>query len=68
LFAFDLLYLNGEPLLKETLKRRRELLWDSFVPIPGKFNFATFMNASSVDEIQTFLDEAINSIKMPTNV
>jgi DNA ligase 1 len=64
LFAFDLLYLNGEPLLKETLKRRRELLWDSFLPIPGKFNFATFMNASSVDQIQTFLDEAINSIKM----
>jgi hypothetical protein len=33
-FAFDLLYLNGEPLLREQLVRRRELLYNTFNPIP----------------------------------
>lgn len=33
-FAFDLLYLNGEPLLREQFARRRELLHKTFNPIP----------------------------------
>jgi hypothetical protein len=33
-FAFDLLYLNGEPLLREQFARRRELLYKTFTPIP----------------------------------
>lgn len=33
-FVFDLLYLNGEPLLREQFARRRELLHKTFNPIP----------------------------------
>ncbi|KAI9146124.1 hypothetical protein BKA69DRAFT_1153542 [Paraphysoderma sedebokerense] len=67
LFAFDLLYLNGKvpellprfSLLQESLHRRRELMYESFNLVEGEFAFAKHMDANSVDEIQTFLEESI---------
>ena len=41
LFAFDILYLNGEPLLRKTLRERREALYKSFVPTDGMLTFTT---------------------------
>ena len=32
-FAFDMLYLNGEPLLRKTLSERRDHLRASFTPL-----------------------------------
>ena len=58
-FAFDLLYLNGESLIKKSLEERREIMYNSFVEIPGEFCFAKQMDGQSVDEIQTFLDESV---------
>ncbi|TPX30802.1 hypothetical protein SmJEL517_g05729 [Synchytrium microbalum] len=58
-FAFDLLYLNGQPLIKEPLIKRRELLHKHFQEIEGEFHFAKSMDTGDVAEIQTFLDESV---------
>ncbi|KAG9026834.1 hypothetical protein FRB95_008383 [Tulasnella sp. JGI-2019a] len=60
LFGFDLLFLNGEPLLKKTLSERRELLRKAFAPVPGEFGFATSSDSESVEDIQTFLETSVN--------
>uniref|UniRef100_A0A8C3SLZ3 DNA ligase n=1 Tax=Chelydra serpentina TaxID=8475 RepID=A0A8C3SLZ3_CHESE len=59
LYAFDILYLNGESLVKEPFSRRRQLLHESFVETEGKFLFATSMDTGSLDEISEFLDQSI---------
>ncbi|KAM8927715.1 DNA ligase 1 [Pelodytes ibericus] len=58
-YAFDMLYLNGESLVKESLLKRRRLLRDSFLETEGEFMFATYMDTSSTDEITEFLDRSI---------
>lgn len=60
-FAFDLLYLNGEAVVEKALRERRELLHKAFVPIEGEFAFATHMDGQELDEIQTFLDESVKA-------
>ncbi|KAJ7947881.1 DNA ligase [Quillaja saponaria] len=60
IFAFDLLYLNGQPLLQEQLKVRREFLYASFDEEPGFFQFATAITSNDLEEIQKFLDTAID--------
>ena len=73
LFAFDLLYLNGEvscltcdwiqlihqSLLSLELKQRRELLKKHFHPVEGEFDFAKSSDGHTTDEIQTFLEESV---------
>ncbi|KAK3322479.1 DNA ligase [Apodospora peruviana] len=60
-FAFDLLYLNGEAVVEKSLRERRELLRKSFKPVEGEFSFATSMDGQELDEIQTFLDESVKA-------
>lgn len=60
-FAFDLLFLNGEPVVEKPLRERRELLQDAFNPVEGEFAFATHMNGQELEEIQTFLDESVKA-------
>ncbi|AEO57552.1 hypothetical protein MYCTH_2303831 [Thermothelomyces thermophilus ATCC 42464] len=60
-FAFDLLYLNGEAVVKKSLRERRELLQQAFQPVEGEFAFATYMNGQELDEIQAFLDESVKA-------
>lgn len=60
-FAFDLLYLNGEAIVERPLRERRELLRKSFVPVEGEFGFATSMDGQELDEIQAFLDESVKA-------
>lgn len=59
IFAFDLLYLNGESLLKHPFSERRRLLHSSFIEVEDDFMFAKYNNANSVEQIETFLDESI---------
>ncbi|GAA5997656.1 uncharacterized protein JCM10292_001003 [Rhodotorula paludigena] len=59
LFAFDLLYLNGQSLLEKNLRERRELLREHLQPVEGEFAFAQSDDASTVEDIQTFLDRSI---------
>lgn len=59
LFAFDLLYLNGESLISKSLKERKELLELHFTPLTGHFAFAKSINSNNVEDIQTFLDQSM---------
>ncbi|KAI0651890.1 ATP-dependent DNA ligase [Trametes meyenii] len=59
LFAFDLLYLNGEPLLQKDFEARRELLREHFQPVDGEFQFAKSSDCETTDEIQAFLEESV---------
>ncbi|ORY33451.1 ATP-dependent DNA ligase [Naematelia encephala] len=59
LFAFDLLYLNGESLLTKELKERREILTTNFKPVESEFDFAKSSDGSTSEEIQAFLEESV---------
>ncbi|KZT65169.1 DNA ligase I [Daedalea quercina L-15889] len=59
LFAFDLLYLNGEPLLHKSLVERRQLLREHFQQAPGEFDFAKSSDCETTEEIQAFLEESV---------
>ncbi|XP_031400677.1 DNA ligase 1-like isoform X2 [Punica granatum] len=61
IYAFDMLYLNGKPLIQEELKVRREHLYESFEEEPGYFQFATAITSNDIEEIQTFLEAAVNA-------
>ncbi|CAE6423937.1 unnamed protein product [Rhizoctonia solani] len=59
LFGFDLLYLNGESLLRKTLQERRELLREHFVEVDCEFAFAKSSDGETTEEIQVFLEESV---------
>ena len=59
LFAFDLLFLNGQSLIEESFRTRRQLLHEHFIDVPGEFHFAQYADSTSVEEIQVFLEESI---------
>ena len=61
LFAFDLLYWNGESLLQRSLRERREILHEHFKEVPNEFYFAKSIDSTTVEDIQIFLDEAVQS-------
>ncbi|WYZ40400.1 hypothetical protein EsH8_IV_000741 [Colletotrichum jinshuiense] len=60
-FAFDLLYLNGEAIVEKSLRERRELLQNAFSPVEGEFLFATHMDGQELEQIQEFLDESVKA-------
>ena len=68
IFAFDLLYLNGEvkkvltcqALVTRPFMERRARLHQSFNEIEGEFSFAKSMTGTNIEEIQAFLDESVS--------
>jgi DNA ligase-1 len=64
IFAFDLIYLNGESLIKEPLFKRRELLREHFQEVKGEFMFATSLDTKLMDEVQEFLEESIKCLSI----
>lgn len=60
-FAFDLLFLNGEAVVEKSLRERRELLHSAFIPIEGEFQFASSNDGKEIEEIQQFLDESVKA-------
>lgn len=60
-FAFDMLFMNGEALVGKSLRERRALLHSAFTPVEGEFSFATSMDGQELDEIQVFLDESVKA-------
>ncbi|KAI1971411.1 ATP-dependent DNA ligase Cdc17 [Ophidiomyces ophidiicola] len=60
-FAFDILFLNGKPTVKNTFRERRALLHDTFIPTEGEFAFAQYDNTNDLEEIQSLLEESVKS-------
>lgn len=58
-YMFDLLYLNGEPLINEPFFKRRELLYEHFQEKEGEWMFATKLDTGDLGELQIFLEEAV---------
>jgi len=57
--AFDLLYLNGDSLLKKNFIDRRTLLHNNFKQEKGKFYHAVYQDAEKFEDIETFLADSI---------
>lgn len=61
IFAFDILYLNGQTLLQEQLNVRKERLKESFEEETGCFQFATAITSNDLEEIQKFLENSVDA-------
>ncbi|KAI1409274.1 ATP-dependent DNA ligase [Hypoxylon sp. FL1857] len=63
LFAFDLMYLNGQPLLDRPFRERRSLLRSLFTEIPHHFTWVRSIDATSQDSevVLDFFKQAIDS-------
>ncbi|KAI1174772.1 ATP-dependent DNA ligase [Nemania sp. FL0916] len=62
LFAFDLMYLNGQPLLDRPFRERRSLLRSLFVEAPNRFTWVRNLDATSQDSevVLDFFKQAID--------
>ncbi|KAI9756321.1 MAG: hypothetical protein M4579_003913 [Chaenotheca gracillima] len=60
-FAFDLLFLNGESIVQKSFRERRELMLEAFEEVQGEFAFAKSMNTTELEEIQTFLEDSVKA-------
>ncbi|KAK3177670.1 hypothetical protein K4F52_009575 [Lecanicillium sp. MT-2017a] len=49
LFSFDLMFLNGQPLLDRSFRERRELLRSLFIEVPHHFTWVKSLDATSGD-------------------
>lgn len=58
-YMFDLLYLNGESLVKKPFIERRKLLWENFNEVEGEWCFAKHLDTTVMEEVQEFLDESV---------
>jgi len=61
---FDLLYLNGESLVKRPFCERRQLLRDNFIEVEEQFLLATSLDTTKMEEVQDFLEESIKGIHL----
>ncbi|KAK0750209.1 putative DNA ligase I [Schizothecium vesticola] len=61
LFSFDLMYLNGQPLLDRPFRERRDMLRSLFLPVPNRFTWVQSMNATSQDSdaVLAFFQSAV---------
>ncbi len=63
LFAFDLMYLNGQPLMDRPFRERRELLRSLFTEVQHHFTWVTSLDATSdnSEAVSAFLKSATDS-------
>lgn len=61
IFAFDLLYLNDQPLINTDFNHRRARLREHFEEVEGEFSFARSVDVDNVDDIQSFLEESVKA-------
>ena len=59
IYAFDLLYINGESLVGRPLRHRRDVLRSSFPQVEGEFTFASSLVTNDTDRVAEFLEESI---------
>jgi DNA ligase-1 len=60
-FAFDILYLNGEAWVNRPFRERRDAMYEAFEEVEGEFSFAKYGNSREIEEIQTMLEESIKA-------
>jgi DNA ligase-1 len=60
LFPFDLIYLNGESLVKAPLRTRRDKLRAVIPEMDEKLQFAVGKDLSTAEEVEAFLGEAVD--------
>ncbi|KAI6654816.1 DNA ligase 1 isoform X2 [Oopsacas minuta] len=58
-YAFDLLYLNGESLVHESFRRRSKIMRNSFKPVDGEFVFSEQKITSCTEDIQAFFEGSL---------
>lgn len=58
-YAFDLLYLNGKPLVREALLERRNLMKANFKEVEDEFCFAKSYDTDSMEKVQELLEESV---------
>lgn len=63
LFSFDLMYLNGQPLLDRPFRERRGLLRSLFIEVPNRFTWVKSIDATSNDseKVLEFFKSATDS-------
>lgn len=62
IFAFDLIYINGQSLINKSLAKRRELMHQYLPPAENKFMYAINMTSNDVEKIQEFLDQSVKGM------
>jgi len=60
-FAFDVLYLNGEAMVNKSFRDRRTAMYSAFKEVEGEFTFAQNGNFKELDEIQVLLEESVKA-------
>ncbi|KAJ5007742.1 DNA ligase 3 [Colletotrichum sp. SAR 10_99] len=63
MFAFDLMFLNGQPLLDRPFRERRELLRSMFIEVPHQFTWVKNLDATSQDS-----DAVLDFFKQATDI
>lgn len=61
LFPFDLICCNGVPMIREPLETRRKILYSLLKPQEGLLQYATHSEMNSIEDIDTFLQDAIEN-------
>ena len=62
-FAFDLLYLNGEALVRQPFKERREKLRAHFKEVEGEFLYAKSADPDTMEQVQELLEDSVKGRK-----
>jgi DNA ligase-1 len=60
-FAFDILFLNDEPLVNKSFRERREKLHNAFQEVEGEFAFAKYGDTSELETIQHLLEDSVSA-------
>ena len=58
-FGFDLLYLNGEALVRQSFRDRRDKLKAHFKEVEGEFLFAKSADPDTMDHVQELLEDSV---------
>ena len=59
LFVFDMIYLNGDCLLDNTFRERREVMMKNIPVVKGQLEYVKGMDSDDTHEIQKFLEQSV---------
>ncbi|KAJ3053686.1 hypothetical protein HK097_003612 [Rhizophlyctis rosea] len=59
--CFDLMYLNGESLIKEPFRVRRDRMKEAFKVVEGQFGFVPQLESNDPEEVHDFLKKSLDA-------